>query len=142
MQSCHQCRELYERFYNGFASHGEPNIPFDKTFLQSDPFYALLARLKQHVEEHQRDHWWPPMTAPSEALDAFQYDWGCIPGCQTQWRGQPPCRLLDTPRSTSATSGATYGRALRSSGFFSVWGFGFWLSEGLEYKQGAGRLCD
>ena len=57
------CRELYERFYDGFASHGEPNIPFDRTFLQSDPFYALLARLKQHIEEHQRDHWcavWPP----------------------------------------------------------------------------------
>ena len=51
------CRELYERFYDGFASHGEPNIPFDRTFLQSDPFYALLARLKQHIEEHQRDHW-------------------------------------------------------------------------------------
>lgn len=51
------CRELYERFYEGFASHGEPNIPFDKTFLQSEAFYLLLARLKQHVEEHQRDHW-------------------------------------------------------------------------------------
>ncbi len=51
------CRELYERFYDGFASHGEPNIPFDRTFLQSDPFYALLSRLKQHIEEHQRDHW-------------------------------------------------------------------------------------
>lgn len=53
----HAGRELYERFYDGFAGHGEPNIPFDKAFLQSDPFYALLARLKQHVEEHQRDHW-------------------------------------------------------------------------------------
>ena len=51
------CRALYERFHEGFASHGEPNIPFDKTFLQSEPFYLLLARLKQHVEEHQRDHW-------------------------------------------------------------------------------------
>ena len=55
--TCYECRELYERFYDGFASHGEPNIPFDKTFLQSEPFYILLARLKQHVEEHQRDHW-------------------------------------------------------------------------------------
>ena len=57
------------RFYNGFASHGEPNIPFDKTFLQSDPFYALLARLKQHVEEHQRDHWcplWPNLVLPED----------------------------------------------------------------------------
>ena len=56
----HACRELYERFYDGFASHGEPNIPFDKTFLQDNAFYGLLARLKQHVEEHQRDHWCAP----------------------------------------------------------------------------------
>ena len=56
----HACRELYERFYDGFASHGEPNIPFDKAFLQSNAFYALLSRLKQHVEEHQRDHWCAP----------------------------------------------------------------------------------
>jgi len=58
---CYERRELYERFYDGFASHGEPNIPFDKTFLQSEPFYILLARLKQHVEEHQRDHWCAPV---------------------------------------------------------------------------------
>ena len=60
--SCSRSRALYERFYDGFASHGEPNIPFDKAFLRSEPFYTLLARLKQHVEEHQRDHWCPPQT--------------------------------------------------------------------------------
>ena len=60
MVSCSGSRALYERFYDGFASHGEPNIPFDKAFLRSEPFYTLLARLKQHVEEHQRDHWCPP----------------------------------------------------------------------------------
>ena len=60
--SCSGSRALYERFYDGFASHGEPNIPFDKAFLRSEPFYTLLARLKQHVEEHQRDHWCPPQT--------------------------------------------------------------------------------
>ena len=57
---CSGSRALYERFYDGFASHGEPNIPFDKAFLRSEPFYVLLARLKQHVEEHQRDHWCAP----------------------------------------------------------------------------------
>lgn len=24
------CHELYERFYEGFAQYGEPNIPIDK----------------------------------------------------------------------------------------------------------------
>ena len=62
MVSCSGSRALYERFYDGFASHGEPNIPFDKAFLRSEPFYTLLARLKQHVEEHQRDHWCPLQT--------------------------------------------------------------------------------
>ena len=50
-------REMYERFYEAFAQMGEPNIPIDKELMQSPEFYALLDRLRQHAEEHQRDHW-------------------------------------------------------------------------------------
>ncbi|EIE26240.1 hypothetical protein COCSUDRAFT_83615 [Coccomyxa subellipsoidea C-169] len=49
--------ELYERFFDGFAAMGEPNIPIDKALMQSTAFLELLGRLKRHSEEHQRDHW-------------------------------------------------------------------------------------
>ncbi|CAL8470267.1 g9809 [Coccomyxa elongata] len=51
------CKELYERFFDGFAAMGEPNIPIDKELMQSAAFFELLDRLKRHSEEHQRDHW-------------------------------------------------------------------------------------
>lgn len=57
LQACLACREMYERFYEAFAQMGEPNIPIDKELMQSAEFYALLDRLRQHAEEHQRDHW-------------------------------------------------------------------------------------
>ncbi len=50
-------RALYERFFDGFAAAGEPNIPIDRTLMAAPAFYDLLARLRQHAEEHQRDHW-------------------------------------------------------------------------------------
>ena len=56
-QNMLMCREMYERFYEAFAQMGEPNIPIDKELMQSSEFYALLDRLRQHAEEHQRDHW-------------------------------------------------------------------------------------
>lgn len=51
------CRDLYARFYEAFADMGEPNIPIDKTMMRSDAFKELLDRLRQHAEEHYRDHW-------------------------------------------------------------------------------------
>lgn len=36
---------------------GEPNIPIDRAFMAAPGFYELLARLKRHAEENQRDHW-------------------------------------------------------------------------------------
>lgn len=51
------CRALYERFFEGFAPWGEPNIPIDKPFMASPGFYQLLARLRRHAEQHARDHW-------------------------------------------------------------------------------------
>lgn len=51
------CRALYERFFDGFAAAGEPNIPIDRQLMAAPAFYDLLARLRQHAEEHQRDHW-------------------------------------------------------------------------------------
>ncbi|WIA29221.1 hypothetical protein OEZ86_011732 [Tetradesmus obliquus] len=53
----HDCRALYERFFEGFAPWGEPNIPIDKPFMASPGFYQLLARLRRHAEQHARDHW-------------------------------------------------------------------------------------
>ncbi len=50
-------RALYERFFDGFAAAGEPNIPIDRQLMAAPAFYALLSRLRQHAEEHQRDHW-------------------------------------------------------------------------------------
>ena len=41
---------------------GEPNIPIDKSIMRTDEFHDLLERLRQHAEEHYRDHWsapWP-----------------------------------------------------------------------------------
>lgn len=51
------CRQLYERFYDAFAQYGEPNIPVDKTFLQSPHFFELLERLRSYAQQHHRDHW-------------------------------------------------------------------------------------
>jgi hypothetical protein len=66
---CHaHCRDLYERFFDGFASMGEPNIPIDKTFMQTSAFYELLERLKRHSEEHQRDHWCKAALFPCAAF--------------------------------------------------------------------------
>jgi len=50
-------RQLYLRFYEAFAPHGEPNIPVDRLLLQSPQFFLLLQRLRLHANEHQRDHW-------------------------------------------------------------------------------------
>ena len=36
---------------------GEPNIPIDKSIMRTDAFHDLLERLRQHAEEHYRDHW-------------------------------------------------------------------------------------
>ncbi|KAK9867491.1 hypothetical protein WJX84_009338 [Apatococcus fuscideae] len=97
------CREMYERFYEAFAQMGEPNIPIDKELMQSAEFYALLDRLRQHAEEHQRDHWiqcslcakWRIISYDT-MVAARDDDWTC-----KQLR--PPytsCRTLQTKRET------------------------------------------
>lgn len=53
----HFCRDFYARFYEAFADMGEPNIPIDKVMMRTDAFHNLLERLRQHAEEHFRDHW-------------------------------------------------------------------------------------
>lgn len=50
-------RTLYERFHDAFALEGEPNIPIDRQIMCSEEFFKLLERLRQHSEQHQRDHW-------------------------------------------------------------------------------------
>lgn len=48
---------LYPKFYSSFEEHGEPNIPIDKSLIQSNEFWALLDRLGDFVGNHHRDHW-------------------------------------------------------------------------------------
>jgi hypothetical protein len=51
------CRQLYERFFEAFASMGEPNIPIDREIMQTAEFYDLLDRLRLHADQNHRDHW-------------------------------------------------------------------------------------
>jgi len=51
------CKDIYTRFYDVFAEHGEFNMPVDRTFLAGPEFEGLLDRLKQVSSEQQRDNW-------------------------------------------------------------------------------------
>ena len=51
------CKDLYTRFFDIFAEHGEFNMPVDREFLVGDGFSSLLDRLKLMSSEQQRDNW-------------------------------------------------------------------------------------
>lgn len=77
-------RDLYARFYEAFAGMGEPNIPIDQTIMRTDAFRDLLQRLRQHAEEHYRDHWQAP-DAPSAVLKCNDSGLACRGG-GCMWR--------------------------------------------------------
>jgi len=52
-----KCQDIYTRFYDVFAEHGEFNMPVDRTFMASPEFEGLLDRLKLVSSEQQRDNW-------------------------------------------------------------------------------------
>ncbi|KAK9834168.1 hypothetical protein WJX81_004826 [Elliptochloris bilobata] len=103
------CTALYERFFDGFAAAGEPNIPIDRQLMAAPAFYDLLSRLRQHAEEHQRDHWILCSTCGLWRIIAYEAmlevrgdaEWTCA-------QLRPPYTSCATPQSKREAAGARY----------------------------------
>ncbi|KAK9915696.1 hypothetical protein WJX75_002780 [Coccomyxa subellipsoidea] len=111
------CKELHERFFDGFAAMGEPNIPIDKALMQSVAFLELLGRLKRHSEEHQRDHWiqcslcvqWRIITYDTLLQVRSDASWTCA-------QLRPPFSSCRTPSSKRELAGSRGYATINSSG--------------------------
>lgn len=88
---------------------GEPGIPIDSTFVQTQAFLELLERLRDYTAEHHRDHWvqccdcerWRIVDHTTATAIADEDEWSCSMLC-------PPSSSCTTPLSNRELVGDRY----------------------------------
>jgi hypothetical protein len=102
-------KNLYPRFYKAFENHGEPNLPVDSVFVQTDAFWSLLDRLGDFAGSHHRDHWikccqcakWRIVSLDTVKTIASNEAWDCT-------MLHPPHSSCDTPLTKMEYVGGHY----------------------------------
>ncbi|KAK9808905.1 hypothetical protein WJX72_006126 [[Myrmecia] bisecta] len=114
------CRALYSRFYDAFSEAGEPNIPIDRELMETGEFRALLDRLRQHAQQHHRDHWiecnlcgkWRIITYEAMMAAKDDNDWTCK-------KLRPPYTSCRTPQCKRELLGGRQARIAANRAFLA-----------------------
>lgn len=102
-------KELFSDFIRAFQPFGEPSLPFDLEFLNTDEFYKQMHRSREYAAKFLRDNWvqcsrcikWRIVDFGAASAIGEQDDWNCS-------MLRPPYSSCGTPLTRSELVGGHY----------------------------------